>query len=120
MNFRRSGQEDVGFQMAPMIDIIFVLLLFFIITSAIQQNEKDITIALPSTKSGEPTDQGRSEIIINVAANGDLIIHNEKLSLEVLREKLEQLATSRRATGALLKFWTSVPMQICATYPSSQ
>lgn len=92
MNFRRSGQEDVGFQMAPMIDIIFVLLLFFIITSAIQQNEKDITIALPSTKSGEPTDQGRSEIIINVAANGDLIIHNEKLSLEVLREKLEQLA----------------------------
>jgi len=92
MNFRRSSQEEIGLQMAPMIDIIFVLLLFFIITSALQQNEKDLTIALPTTETGKPSIQQRSEIIINVAENGDLIVHNEKLSLEVLGEKLNQLA----------------------------
>lgn len=92
MTFRRAPQDEVGFQMAPMIDIVFTLLLFFIITSALEQQEKDITVSLPETKTGNPVTQIRSEIIINVDREGAIIIHNEKLSLDVLREKLKQLA----------------------------
>ncbi|MBI2195079.1 MAG: biopolymer transporter ExbD [Planctomycetes bacterium] len=92
MMFRRSSQEEVGFQMAPMIDIIFTLLLFYIVTTALQQQEKEITIALPQSKAGEEKGRFPSEIVINVTEAGDIVVGPEKLTLEVLSEKLKQLA----------------------------
>ena len=93
MTFSRRGQDDeVTFQMAPMIDIVFVLLLFFIITSTLQQQEKAIAIDLPQAQKGKQKNPRESEIVINITHDGLIVIMNEKISLEQLGEKLSQLA----------------------------
>ncbi|MDP7559527.1 MAG: biopolymer transporter ExbD, partial [Planctomycetota bacterium] len=100
MNFqRKSIDDDSGFQMAPMIDIIFVLLLFFLVTSALQENEKALTIDLPQASQASPGGQGRTELIININKKGDIIIKNEKMSLKLLSERLVQLAQLYKGIG---------------------
>ena len=93
MNFRRgSGDEDPGFQMAPMIDIVFLLLVFFLITAALQQVEKEMELALPEADETQVHSQSLSEIIINVKENGDIVIAAKKWEIETLRKRLAKLA----------------------------
>ncbi|MDA0839756.1 MAG: biopolymer transporter ExbD [Planctomycetota bacterium] len=100
MNFRRKNvEEEPGFQMAPMIDIIFVLLLFFLVTSALEENEKMLTIDLPQAGQAGPNTQSFTELIININKKGDVIIKNEKMSLKLLSERLIQLAELYKGIG---------------------
>jgi len=92
MTFMRKGREEVGFQMAPMIDIIFTLLLFYVVTTALQEQEKSITIDLPQTAEGSRDERSMSEIVINITKDGDILVYNEKHAINVLAEKLRQLA----------------------------
>ena len=49
MNFQKNNSlSDPGFQLAPMIDIIFLLLAFFITTQIYAQWEQEVDISLPS------------------------------------------------------------------------
>lgn len=46
------GDGEFGFQIAPMLDILFVLLLFFMVSAGAQKHEASLTTQLPGTKPG--------------------------------------------------------------------
>ncbi len=48
-----SEDGDMGFQIAPMVDVVFVLMLFFMASAGSQIVEKELTINLPAGKSVE-------------------------------------------------------------------
>ena len=67
MNFgSKFPVESSGFQMAPMIDVIFLLLLFFMSASVFTQIESEMEITIPEASEAAPMDRAPSEIIINV------------------------------------------------------
>ena len=70
----------MGFQIAPMVDVVFVLLLFFMASAGAQIVEKELTINLPS---GASTTQGvaPTPIIIEIAANGEVSMNNQSYGL---------------------------------------
>jgi biopolymer transport protein ExbD len=80
-------------QMAPLIDIIFLTLVFFITTSVFSQMESEINISVP--KSGEATESMRSpgEIIVNVTRKGEFIVNQKHLDLAGLEEMLKEVAS---------------------------
>ena len=93
MNFRKKHRGMLpGFQMTAMMDIVFLLLCFFIATSVYSQWELNIHIALPSAKSGKPPDRLPGEVIINIAKDGRVSINEQDLTLDVLKTRLERLA----------------------------
>lgn len=47
------GDGEFGFQIAPMLDILFVLLLFFMVSAGAQKHEASLTTQLPGGKPGE-------------------------------------------------------------------
>lgn len=49
-----NADGDVGFQIAPMVDVVFVLVLFFMASAGMQQVELELGVTLPST--GAPTE----------------------------------------------------------------
>ena len=102
MNFRRSGQEDVGFQMAPMIDIIFLLLAFFITTQIYAQWEQDVDISLPSAESGEHPKRLPGEVIVNVHANGAITVNGQTLGDSRLESMLQRLSQITRKGQPIL------------------
>ncbi|MEI6376405.1 MAG: biopolymer transporter ExbD, partial [bacterium] len=71
MNFRKRLQpEPRGFLIAPMVDILLVLLGFFMLTWSFSRQERELDVQMPS--AGEAKEQRRSvgEVIINVKADG--------------------------------------------------
>lgn len=70
-----SEDGDIGFQIAPMVDVVFVLMLFFMASAGTQVVEKELTVKLPA---GPGTSQAQiTPIIIEISAEGAVAINNE-------------------------------------------
>jgi len=93
MNFRTKNKKALpGFQMTAMMDVIFLLLCFFIATSVFSQWEYEIDITLPSAQSGKVPDRLPGEIIINIAKDGRIAINQQDMTLAALKTPLDRLS----------------------------
>lgn len=93
MNFRKNRRGVLpSFQMTSMMDIIFLLLFFFITTSVFSQWEYEINISLPSAQSGKVPDRLPGEIIINITQDGRVSVNQQDLTLDALKKRLDRLA----------------------------
>jgi len=97
MNFRLGfeAQED-SFQLAPLIDIVFLLLVFFIVTSALAAQERETPIELPRTTSAVTRRRGKLDIVVNISRRGEIRIHNQRYSVEKLRTVLADIQQAAR------------------------
>ncbi len=88
MKFNAKIPEPIGFQLAPMLDIVFLLLIFFVVTQKFILNEQDLKVKVPTApKSTEETSRAIDEMIVNAREEeGELIvtIDRERYSLEDL------------------------------------
>ena len=83
--------DAIGFQLAPMLDVVFLLLIFFVVTQKIILNEQDLKVKVPTApKTTEEESRAIDEIIINAREeNGELVITIDR---EVFtREKLQAM-----------------------------
>ena len=93
MNFRRNSRSRAAsVQMASLMDVIFLLLCFLVTSSVFSQWETEISIALPTAKSSTVPGRMPGEIILNVAADGNVTVNGQKLSLAEVTERLTRIA----------------------------
>ena len=93
MNFRKQIKPDaVGFQLAPMIDVVFLLLCFFMTSQIFAQWETEIDITLPTAETGQIPERLPGEIIINIRAGGDLVVNAQLVTDEQLASMLDRVA----------------------------
>ncbi|HNS80312.1 MAG TPA: biopolymer transporter ExbD [Kiritimatiellia bacterium] len=93
MNFRRQNRpEALSFQIAPMIDVVFLLLCFFITSQVFSQWETEIDIALPTAKTGEVPQRLPGELIINILADGRTVISGQEQPEDRLGPLLKRLS----------------------------
>ena len=65
-----SEDGDVGFQIAPMVDVVFVLLLFFMAAAGSQIIERELNISLPSGRGQASGGPPPTPMIIDIGADG--------------------------------------------------
>lgn len=93
MNFlSRSVDEEPVIPMAPMIDIIFLLLIFFITTSVFARMENEISITVPTAESATTPKRNLGEMIVNVQQDGTLIVNQRRVTLDQLAILLNRIA----------------------------
>ena len=79
------GSERTGIQLAPMIDVVFFLLIFFIVLWNYARFETEIDISVPAASAGENPERTIGEIVVNVKKEGGIIIEGiERTELETL------------------------------------
>ncbi|MGJ8655896.1 MAG: ExbD/TolR family protein [Akkermansiaceae bacterium] len=91
MKFNTQQAPPVGFQLAPMIDIIFLLLAFFIVTYQMTDNEKVMEISLPAASEGKAKQRDNLEKVINIHADGGIVIDQKPYTLDELEAKMGNL-----------------------------
>ncbi|GHC59205.1 biopolymer transporter ExbD [Roseibacillus persicicus] len=80
-----------------MIDIVFLLLIFFIVTWQFSRSELDLKVSVPSsTDSKERESRTYLEIIINVRADGSTYVNGQQLSDDALFDKLSAITRVER------------------------
>jgi biopolymer transport protein ExbD len=82
---RKHDDDTPSIEMTPIIDMVFLLLIFFLVATTYQQSERELAIALPEAEAAGPISTMLREIIINVDARGDIIVGGQTLSLDELR-----------------------------------
>lgn len=78
--------------LTSMLDVIFLLLCFFVTASVFSQWESEISISLPSASSAETPGRLPGEVILNVAKDGSVVINARRLTLEDLGSRLRKVA----------------------------
>jgi len=79
MKLERRDQQLVEMQMGPMIDMVFLLLVFFMVTAKPIKQESDVALSLPGTVSQEETVEIPDEQTITIEANGQIILNEQPM-----------------------------------------
>jgi biopolymer transport protein ExbD len=104
MNFRpKFRPEPTGFQMTPMIDVTFLLLSFFLMTSVYSVWEKEIDISLPTAQTATTPQRLPGEIIINIVKDGSVVVNGRPLDDAALGSLLKRLVEMFPGQPVLLR-----------------
>jgi biopolymer transport protein ExbD len=98
---RRSQTGSVGFDMTPMIDIVFQLIIFFLLTGHLVKQETQLQLPLPVAASGEDdADDDAPRVTLNVLATGEVSLGSGAVTLDELTARLRE---KRAESGAALQ-----------------
>jgi biopolymer transport protein ExbD len=76
MQIRRRDQQLVEMQMGPMIDMVFLLLVFFMVTAKPIKQESDISLGLPGTVAAEESVDLPDEQRIRIEDDGRIVLND--------------------------------------------
>ena len=82
---------SVGFQIAPMLDVVLVLLMFFVTSQIYAQWEAEMDISLPTAKTAQEEPRLPGEIIVNVSREGTITVSGQTLDADRLGVVLKRL-----------------------------
>lgn len=105
-NHRRS----VGANMTPMIDVVFLLIIFFLVSSHLARQESRLPLDLPLASTFDPLDPERAPLTISVNEESKWLIRGDEVDLSTLRAVLADLQ-SRQGADASIRIRTDGMVQ---------
>lgn len=96
MQIRRRDQQLVEMQMGPMIDMVFLLLVFFMVTAKPVKQESDISLGLPGTVAAEEAIELPDEQRIRIEEDGRVVLNDSVLGVPADSTLAELVATLKR------------------------
>ncbi|AWY00817.1 biopolymer transporter ExbD [Marinomonas primoryensis] len=86
MKFRRQKIDDVQVNLTPLIDVVFLLLIFFMVSTTFNQST-ELTIDLPTSTSNAPSSDRSKNVELVITADGQYVINGQTL----INEKVSTL-----------------------------
>lgn len=86
---RRSKRESLAMDLTPLIDVVFLLLIFFLVTSVFKKDELALLLKLPKTEQGSGQEKKVEQLTIELSDN-EVAINGKKSSMEDLPQTLEK------------------------------
>jgi len=87
---RRPHSEEIGLQIAPMIDVTLLLLFFFMLTGKLMQGQKTRNIALPRASSALLPKDVSGRDIVNIDERGAITAGDQSMDMKELKAYLRQ------------------------------
>ena len=94
---------DMAFNLAPMIDVVFLLLIFFMVATTFIERERELDVELPVAESGEELGAAPHEIVIHLRRDGAIVLGGEEVDRERLVEALRAAARRDPSTPVTIR-----------------
>jgi biopolymer transport protein ExbD len=104
----QEAQADAGFQIAPMIDVVFVIMLFFMVMAGAVKVEHELKTTLPGNAETAKETEMPDEITIGVSENGTITINEDPVGqpndkvLDNLYNEMMKMATAAKQSKTKL------------------
>ncbi len=93
----RTTQRSLAFNMTPMIDVVFLLIIFFLVSSHLAKQEVQTELDLPLAVSGQrPSTAGNARVTLNVLPDGVVMLAGRAVGPVELTQRL---AVERQSAG---------------------
>jgi biopolymer transport protein ExbD len=112
VNLRQSSAEDPEVNLTPLIDVVFILLIFFMVSTTFQR-ESEIKIELPEA-SGEPVEERKELLEIVIDANGRYFIDEEQVvntELATLKKAIQKFLGEQRDLPVVIRADRTTPYE---------
>jgi biopolymer transport protein ExbD len=115
MKFRRRElPTPLGFQIAPMVDVLLVLLCFFILTWNFARKEMELDVKVPTAENGAEANLDVNQTVLNLKADGSLVMNTKPISYDELFEKMAALSKINKDYAIILRGDENVPYKYVA------
>ncbi|HUE70781.1 MAG TPA: biopolymer transporter ExbD [Pirellulaceae bacterium] len=103
MTITLKSSKALGlFNMTPMFDMMFLLIIFFLVTSQFEQEERELDVQLPEGTEAMPLTARPKEVFINIDDQGRYYVDSKILSLAELEQFLRQTATNNPTSQTVI------------------
>ncbi len=92
---KRRTSRATEANMTPMIDVVFLLIIFFLVSSHLARRETRLALDLPSAATGEPDNDPSPRLTINIEADGTLSLGPTPVEADELMAKLAEAKSER-------------------------
>lgn len=86
--YKSQAPDDAGIDMTPMLDVVFIMLIFFIVTTSFVK-EAGIDVNRPSAQTAET--QSRGNIMIAIRPNGEIWMDKRAIDVRAVRANVERM-----------------------------
>lgn len=98
---KRGLDKSPEMQISPMIDMMFLMLIFFIFSTMFMAQIKTIAVKMPVAKNS--ITQNKSNIMISIKENGEIYLEDNKISMDALIAKAKVQAESNKNVAAVIR-----------------
>ena len=92
MNLRKNAiPHHPGIQLAPLVDVLMLLLIFFLLTWNAARNENELDVKVPKASTAKEKSSPMGDVVVNVKADGNVIVNRRTLTGDELSELLKNL-----------------------------
>lgn len=85
-----KGRLGMGLEMTPMIDIVFLLMIFFLVASKLDEDDRSLDVILPQASAAKPLTSRPREFVINIDRAGGFYAGARPVQLGELQDLLAQ------------------------------
>jgi biopolymer transport protein ExbD len=87
-----KGRLGSGLELTPMIDVVFLLMIFFLVASKLDEADRSIDVILPQASAAKPLTSKPREFVINIDREGNYFAGARPVRLDDLQQLLRQSA----------------------------
>lgn len=113
MNIRSSGRQKVTLDLTPLIDVVFLLLIFFMVSTTFDK-QTQLKVDLPEASEQTTEDREEDQIAITIDAQGHFYINDEELithDLDTLKRAMIKISGDRKDLPVLVSSDKQAPFQ---------
>ena len=115
MKLRRRAEPLVmGFQIAPMVDVLLVLLCFFILTWNFARKETELDVKVPTAEHGHEPSLEVNQSVLNLKEDGTMVMNTKPITFEELGTKMKTLSEVNPNYAIILRGDENVPYKYVA------
>ncbi len=95
MNLRSHAPlQHPGIQLAPLVDVLLLLLIFFLLTWNAARNENELDVKVPKASAAKEKSAPVGDVVVNVKADGNVVVNRRTLTGAELTDLLKSLVNS--------------------------
>jgi len=104
MNLRSHAPlQHPGIQLAPLVDVLLLLLIFFLLTWNAARNENELDVKVPKASAAKEKSAPVGDVVVNVKADGNVVVNRRTLTGAELTDLLESLVQLNSEQAVIIR-----------------
>ena len=100
MRFRGENEENFSFDLTPLVDVVFLLLIFFMVSTVFVDFKRQMDISLPSSKSSVPS-KIKEPVKVELTVDKQVFLNGKKITLEEFESALSKISLSKTSSAVI-------------------
>ena len=100
MRFRSEKEENFSFDLTPLVDVVFLLLIFFMVSTVFVDFKRQMDISLPSSKSSVLSEV-KEPVNVELTVDKQIFLNGEKVTLEEFESALLKISVSKNNAAVI-------------------